>query len=209
MTGNQFWKRPFIWLSRFRYRKGYGVHSPFAFDFITQVVYQRTPYYKYRELREQEKRLIFLENADWSYESRKVKRLLFRLVNLVQPGLIVDVGRLAASSLYLQAAKEGAEYLAIDRRGDIRPRKGAEIGLLYLHAWDMPQFMREQFLRMLPHAGERTVFVIEGIQYSPAMQTLWEEMKNAEPVGITFDLYDLGILFFDKSKIKQDYIVNF
>ena len=27
--------------------------------------------------------------------------------------------------------------------------------------------------------------------------------------GITFDLYDLGIIFFDKTKIKQDYIVNF
>ena len=28
-------KRPFIWLSRFRHRCGYGVHSPFAFNLIT------------------------------------------------------------------------------------------------------------------------------------------------------------------------------
>ena len=25
-------KRPFIWLSRFRHRCGYGVHSPFCFQ---------------------------------------------------------------------------------------------------------------------------------------------------------------------------------
>ena len=44
-------KRPFIWLSRFRHRCGYGVHSPFAFNLITQVIYESTPYYKYKDLR--------------------------------------------------------------------------------------------------------------------------------------------------------------
>ena len=42
-------KRPFIWLSRFRHRCGYGVHSPFAFNLITQVIYESTPYYKYKD----------------------------------------------------------------------------------------------------------------------------------------------------------------
>ena len=40
-------KRPFIWLYRFRHRCGYGVHSPFAFNLITHVIYESTPYYKY------------------------------------------------------------------------------------------------------------------------------------------------------------------
>ena len=43
-------KRPFIWLYRFRHRCGYGVHSPFAFNLITHVIYETTPYYKYKEL---------------------------------------------------------------------------------------------------------------------------------------------------------------
>lgn len=45
-------KRPFIWLSRFRYRCGYGVHSPFAFSLITDVIYEYTPYYAYHALQE-------------------------------------------------------------------------------------------------------------------------------------------------------------
>ena len=36
-------KRPFIRLSRFRYRCGYGVHSPFAFSLITDVIYEKMP----------------------------------------------------------------------------------------------------------------------------------------------------------------------
>ena len=38
---------PLIWLARFRHRKGYGVHSPFAFRFITDVIYESHPYYGY------------------------------------------------------------------------------------------------------------------------------------------------------------------
>lgn len=41
------------------------------------------------------------------------------------------------------------------------------------------------------------------------MKNLWERLKADDRVGITFDLYDVGILFFDKTKIKQHYIVNF
>ena len=41
------------------------------------------------------------------------------------------------------------------------------------------------------------------------MKTLWNQLKEDERVGVTFDLYDLGLLFFDKTKIKQHYIVNF
>ena len=55
----------------------------------------------------------------------------------------------------------------------------------------------------------QSVFVIEGIRYTPQMSALWKRMKQDGRAGITFDLYDLGIIFFDKTKIKQDYIVNF
>ena len=41
------------------------------------------------------------------------------------------------------------------------------------------------------------------------MKQLWKRLKTDDKVGITFDLYDVGILFFDKTKIKQHYIVNF
>ena len=41
------------------------------------------------------------------------------------------------------------------------------------------------------------------------MKALWKKWQADERVGITFDLYDVGLLFFDKTKIKQQYIINF
>ena len=37
--------RPLRWLLRFRKRCGYGIHSPFAFQFVTGVIYEKGAYF--------------------------------------------------------------------------------------------------------------------------------------------------------------------
>lgn len=51
-----------------RHRRGFGIHSPFAYAFVTEVLAQRLPYYGY---------------ADISHDARI--RLLFRLIVYFQP----------------------------------------------------------------------------------------------------------------------------
>lgn len=202
-------KRPFIWLLRFRHRCGYGVHSPFAFNLITYVIYEKTPYYKYKDLAEEEKRLAPEKGENWLYESKKIKRLLFRLVNYAQPETLVDVGTLSASSLYLKAGKVGADYLPATELSELFLETDMPVDFLYLHDYRRPDFVEEVFRICAARTRGKSVFVVEGIRYTPEMTALWKRMQQDERVGITFDLYDLGLIFFDKTKIKQDYIVNF
>ncbi len=202
-------KRPFIWLRRFRHRCGYGVHSPFAFNLITQVIYQDTPYYKYKGLAAEQKKMAARNDRHWLYESRKVKQLLFRLVNHARPGTIVDVGTLSASSLYLKAAREGADYISAASLSDLFLEAGASVDFLYLHDYRHAKLMEDAFDLCAARTTANSLFVIEGIRYTSQMYALWERMKKDARAGITFDLYDLGLIFFDKTKIKQDYIVNF
>ena len=201
--------RPYTWVSRFRHRRGYGVHSPFAFNFITRVIFERSAYYKYASLRALEKQMKHTRGAEWLYEPLRVKKLLFRLVNFAQPATIVDAGRLAASSLYLKAGCEHADYVGAADLSGLFLEAGVPVDFLYLHDYRHPDFVEEVFHVCVPRATERSVFVVEGICYSRPMKKLWRKMQADARVGITFDLYDLGILFFDKSKAKQDYIVNF
>lgn len=203
------WKRPFIWLSRFRYRCGYGVHSPFAFDLITQVIYEHTPYYAYKELSSMQKGLSGERKCGWKHESKKVNRLLFRLVNRTQPATIIDAGKLSASSLYLQAGKVSVDYLSVTGLSELSLEQGVPVDFLYLHSYLNTDFVKQVFDVCVSRATENSVFVIEGICYNPAMKKLWCQMQSDDRIGITFDLYDLGILFFDKTRIKQHYIVNF
>ncbi|WP_336527659.1 hypothetical protein [Bacteroides acidifaciens] len=200
-------KRPFIWLSRFRYRCGYGVHSPFAFSLITDVIYEKMPYYAYASLEKEQKRLV--RERGYSRDSQKVNRFLFRLVNKVQPATIVEVGRPSVASLYLQSAKPSAEYLFASDLSELFLDTDVPVDFLYLNDYRNPELLEKVFDICVRRTTLKSVFVVHGICYSKEMKALWKRLQEDERVGITFDLYDLGLLFFDKTKIKQHYIVNF
>lgn len=204
-----FCKHLVVWLCRFRHRRGYGVHSPFAFQFITCVVYERAPYYCYDELLQREKALAPQHDRQWSSESLKVKRLLFRLVNYSQPATLIDAGCMAASSLYLKAGKHNLVYWAVPALSDLFLEPDTPVDFLYLHDYRHPEFVDEVFRLCVGRTGKRSVFVVEGIGYTSRMRALWKRMQQHERVGITFDLYDLGILFFDRTMNRQSYRVNF
>jgi len=93
---------PLIWLRRFRHRCGYGVHSPFAFRFITDILYMNLPYYAYKEL---DKDLPF----GCMFRVRKILHMLLRLSNWRQPDVIVCLSAPDQVTRYLQAGCRKAE----------------------------------------------------------------------------------------------------
>lgn len=48
-----------------------------------------------------------------------------------------------------------------------------------------------------------------GIRASKAALRAWNDVKRLPEAVVTFDLYDYGLVFYDRSKQRQDYIVNF
>ena len=76
---------PLVWLLRLRHRRGYGIHSPFAFDFVTGVVYEDGAYYAYEVI---ERGLRWWQRGRY----RGVLRLLLRLCNFWHGRRMVVVG---------------------------------------------------------------------------------------------------------------------
>ena len=200
-------KRPFIWLRRFPNRCGYGVHSPFAFNLITQVIYEKTPYYNYKTLKEEVLSQLPKQKRGWNDSSIKVNRLLFRLVNRFQPTTIVDLGAPSSSSLYLQSANKKALYCSMQSEG--LDQVVSQIDFLYIHMQDNPLAVEKVFNQLAGSISSEGLCVVKGIRHSRAMKQCWNQLVYNENVGITFDLYDVCLLFFYKTILKQDYIFNF
>lgn len=222
-------KRICIWCLRFRHRRGYGVHSPFAFGLITDVILESLPYYAYGELKEVRRSL---PKGTKVYPER-VDRLLFRLVNRFSPQRIVEVGTGAGLSLcYMAAGRMGAQCISlpgndassvvdevVDQCKNVTVVKGPLMDVLrkelslepevdFLHIAHTQDFSLVWEI-FFPYATENTLVVIEGIHATKAKREWWRKVVADERTGVTFDLYDLGIVFFDHSKKKQHYIVNF
>lgn len=191
------------WLLRIRKRQGYGVHSPYAFSFIHDVVYNAEPYYAYAALRRplpySLRRLDEYDPA--SGLSARDLRLLFRLANFQEAHTIAAVGATPTVIAHLTAARPHALIVgAADApSADLRytdlvlsPPTASPTGTASL----LP----------LPAGG---MHIVRGIHSSKAAETLWDQSRRHPSVTITFDLWRFGILLNRPKIVKQDYIVNY
>lgn len=169
---------PLIWLSRFRHRCGYGVHSPFAFRFITEVIYEQAAYYAYEELDRN------LPYRDW-FRVRKILHLLLRISNRRQPDVIVCLTSAAYVAQYLQAGCRKTKITNCLTEEHIQ--------LCWI---DEPND------DIASHLNQQSVLVLNNLHKH-------KEWFNTLPSAVSFDLYDIGIAFFDTKYNKQHYIVNF
>ena len=69
--------------------------------------------------------------------------------------------------------------------------------------------MEEVRTQVLPLCDDQTMLVLLGNLYREKRGEEWLHLQESEYSGITYDLYDIGIIFFDKNVYKQHYRMNF
>lgn len=198
---------PFVWLRRFRNRCGYGVHSPFAFDFLTYVVYERSAYYAYRELN--------AWHSGWvnalRLRPRKLGRLLFRLANFAEAKTGWLLGTVAWEEAYIQAAVPSCQIVRSLREGQSTRFDFIYIGEgCSLFKDKETKTSSEEVLAcvscLLEKVHEGTLLVIGGLQEH---LVLWKSLQQDKRTVLTFDLYDVGVVMFRSCLHRMNYLVNF
>ncbi|MFA6718211.1 MAG: hypothetical protein WCS15_03945 [Prevotella sp.] len=58
------------------------------------------------------------------------------------------------------------------------------------------------------YSTPKSLLIVEHIYQSKASYRTWKLMQQNEYVGVSFDLYDCGLLFFDRNMYKREYKVN-
>ena len=64
---------------------------------------------------------------------------------------------------------------------------------------------RETVEEAIGYVSSTSVIVVEDIHFSHETDIWWQNIKQNPSVCVTFDLYSIGILFFDKKYNKQHY----
>lgn len=185
------------WLRRIKYCRGFGVQSPSAYRFIRYVINEHYPYYAYDELRKELPRLDSL--------TRKRMELYFRVANFRQASLWLDFcERNVVIATYVA---QGCHATQVRRITDLQQITADD---------------RIEVLRICPSAGcealleaalqktdDHTLFIIEDIGYNDTAKRMWQKLLESDLTSVSYDLYYLGIAFFDRKRYKANYVVNF
>lgn len=185
------------WLRRIKYCRGFGVQSPSAYRFIRYVINEHYPYYAYDELRKELTRLDSL--------TRKRMELYFRVANFRQASLWLDFCE--RNDVIATYVGRGCHATQVRRITDLRQITADDrIEVLRI----CPTAGSEAVLEAaLQKADDRTLFIIEDIGYNDTAKRMWQKLLESDLTSVSYDLYYLGIAFFDRKRYKANYVVNF
>ncbi len=222
-------RRGWNWCCRFRHRKGYGVHSPSDFHLITFVIYEQCPYYAYSSLHELRKHT----DTNKLHYREKTDKLLLRLANHLHPESILEIGTGSGiDTCYLEAGRQcpiltiaetnqtaDATTSPLSSHELITQKTGNPLQILkeilskgllpsLIHLAHTTQY--EACLEaILPHVTPETCVIVGKPYATSAKRKWWKSVIKDPRTRVTFDLYDIGIIFFDHKRIKEHRIVNF
>lgn len=212
-----------IWdkIQRLKHNRGFGVQSPAAFHFVTQVLRNKGDYYIYPELDN-------VAIATGEYSPVHCRRL-FRIANYIQPkNIILYKAGTGSAACALSAGKKRVPCYIIAPENSmhstakrfLRDReckyttanpleelkhileKEGRLGLLHITA---DEHLPKAIEIATKYINKQSVIIVEGIHRSKVQSQLWEQAKEHCGSIVTFDLYSMGIMFFDSGYQKQLY----
>ncbi|KXX67220.1 O-methyltransferase [Flammeovirga sp. SJP92] len=159
--------------------------------------------------------------------------LLFELIGKYKYKKVLELGTsLGISTLYLSSYSkdietitlEGSSTIASVAKDNFKKFEGVNIELMEGNIDDNLQSALDKFIKVdvvyfdanhkykptikyfeqcLPHIHENSLFIFDDIYWSKGMKKAWNEICKHPSVGISVDLYDLGLIFFRQKQPKQ------
>jgi predicted O-methyltransferase YrrM len=250
-------------LHRLKAKSRHGIHSPFVYRLVDEVIYDFNDKKVYREIENIRKQLLadnkmitvtdlgagsLVNNnqqkkvsdiARNALKPPKLAQLLYRLVNDLKPGNMIELGTcLGITSLYLKRAAPDAKLLTLEgcpetagvaaevfRKAGINDIKlitgnfndtlpGVinsldRLDFVFVDGNHQKEATLNYFEWCLPRVHENTLLIFDDIYWSEGMKEAWNEIKAHPQVTVTVDLFWIGLVYFKKGQVKEDFLVKF
>lgn len=239
----------------------HGIHSAFVYELFEKVISDKNLFYDFAPIEHLRKKMLHspesIDVTDFgagegrnkkrkvsdiarvSSVSPKMGRLLFRLVNFMQPNVMVEMGTsLGISTLYQAKACPVAQFITME--GSPRTLEMAENNFALLKATNiktvvgdfkitLPEVLKSinqvdyvffdgnhrkeatiaYFNSFLTKASDNCVFVLDDIRWSKGMVEAWNEIIKDPRATVTIDLFNVGLVFFRKGQVKEHFVLKF
>ena len=208
------------WLQRMKQSRGHGIHSPFAYDLITNILRSPYSYYAFQDIEK-----ILTEYGLDANLITEFNHLSYRLVHHFKPKTILEINSgKGVNTLFLTApsgnihctcVEEDAEEVAVAK--DLQEKRGIDSEVIpILPAGDKKRYdaifvnlddkNQLSIDTLMEHSHEKSFWVIFPLNSSLGKQ-FWRNIVKDERARITFDMKSRGIVFLQYSRYKLNYFV--
>ncbi|WP_024998466.1 hypothetical protein [Prevotella falsenii] len=188
-----------VWLQRMKHIQGFGIQSPSAFSFDRKVINDHTFYPVYAELKRAGNALTAIE--------RKKARLLYRINRFAEADRFCFYPtKLPAYESYIKAACE--KTLIEEAKTLCEASEGTASCESAIYFLTVSEHCQTFYDTLRTTINAQSFIIVDGIKRNAETKAFWQQIVDDERVSFSFDLYHIGIAFFDK-RPKQNHIINF
>lgn len=185
--------------------KGHGVHSPFVFQFIQDLLNATSSLeaitYKVPVV---QKILLEIEAASASSIVPKIKLVIARILQRAAPSNIFVTG--ALKQFKEAESIKAIEFAAIDQ--SVESEESIEsVDFVFIGEGQSYQALLETANCLIDKMHSNSWMILHGIHEDASMEAAWKVLKKHAKIRLTIDLFAIGILFCRKEQKEQEHFI--
>ena len=187
----------------------------------------------------QTKQRIIGKIAHTSLSPKKYAQLLFRICRHLQPINILEIGTsLGISGTYIAAGSPNGQVITLEGSPNIAKiaqntfescnvsnisihignfadtlspalKQLNHIDFAFIDGNHTKQATLEYFELIYPYCNEHSVLIFDDIYWSRDMHEAWKTIRADSRVSLSLDIFKLGIVFFRKGVVKQNFRIRY
>ena len=179
--------------------KGHGIHSPFVFKFIKEILNSKSSLEQIENGAPVVKKILQeIETASSSRLSPKFKSLIARLLQSYHPLTISVTGDKKQFEVDSTINKNAAiELIESDE----------SIDFAYIGEGQDKANMFQSASSLIDKMHSNSLVILHGIHDDADMETVWNALKKHSNIRLTIDLFAIGILFCRKEQKEKEYFI--
>jgi hypothetical protein len=182
-----------------RYRKGFSVHSPFVFELLNCVFFEKSSYYCYPKIK-----AIVEQNFSKRQQHNKLKyyKLIFRLANYFNPKKVLIAGK---NSFIEKIFTFVSSKLSVFKIEKVEKIQNLNFDFVFFSENFIEKYDKNLFLS----TQNNSVLIFENIYQNSKIYEIWKNIIKDKELIISIDIFGLGIIITKNDIPKQHYRVAF
>ena len=185
----------------------YGVHSPFVYDLVANVINDKSYKQEYAKIR----------NLNDNTINLKCLTLIYRLITHYKSENILEIGGFETlNGIFLSNIQLKTNLffynLKTNEISEVKTQKKIQMesfDFAFYNIKNNESLTLSEFMNHLKYFYNNTIVAINNIHQSKEMEEVWRKIITQKEVTISIDLFFIGLVFFRKEQVKENFIIRF